>query len=130
MRAHRHKRLIVSVLVLFLATHLVCVCATAAATTLTRAHSVRTHDPHGCCHPGNTAPTHHESAPRCAHCSRAELANMDTFRLAPPAPVLAAAVLVPTAPAHASAVTRRRTDGPAPDDPSRNILARTCTLRL
>jgi hypothetical protein len=64
----RRTPCVVMLVMAFLATHLVCICAAPvlAATTVAA-------DPHACCHPsGSSAPRHHESR-ACQHCAHAQV---------------------------------------------------------
>lgn len=138
MRSERRRRLIVPVLALFLATHVVCVCATSAAATVAtaRAHAARVvsqsaPDPHACCHPDADGPVHHESAPPGLHCSHGALATADaTLQLAPPTLVAAPSFLLPERSLpRADAWTHLRLSGPS-GITAHPVLAHTAVLRL
>ena len=123
---------------LFLATHVICACATSAAASVAtaRSHAARVvtdgaSDPHACCHPDGNAPAHHEPAPPCLHCSHGALATADaTLQLSPPTLVAAPSFLLPERSLpHAEAWTHLRLYR-ASGITALPVLARTVVLRL
>ncbi len=79
MRKVRRSRLALSVLVLFLAAHLVCVCASRAS-----AMTAAAADPHACCHPERSQLPEHPPAAECQHCAHARWTAPETITLSVP----------------------------------------------
>jgi hypothetical protein len=88
-RSIRRTPLVATLMAIFLAAHLTCVCAGPAIATAMAIPSgtpTRTADPHACCHrTGESAPTPVHAPPQtCQHCTHAHLTAPDAVKLAGP----------------------------------------------